>query len=535
MKSLTEHYLEYYTPFIQEFIQKVELLPIPDIQGMPEPFLPLFGKDYEKSAQRLIFIGQDTRGWSDLRNYIKAEKADPGINLRGRITGFQDRQFTKFGATRHTFWGFAMMLIASLHGNKNWGLMKVGAMVEILNSFAWGNVNAIELFSSTPSKIGVNKDFWQAVRGAGHRLDQFEHVWQTLQPRVVIALCKGSDLAAYFGGYRVDRILEENRIAHYHLPDINVHVFHAPHPVNMKFTEGADYFCEKLTGLIGRELLPVFPQFFKGQEEAQKVVEFLYQNGPTPTECNKFDFVAWVATELRKRDSFMSIPALCNLLNRKSYKTDYGSSYEAGRGSYRLVRGAYYRMVKRDDPETAANIALSFKRPDFTYAYSTESDQATEERIEEPTAGRSRFIDEGLEGMTIIASPETEDRQNRANVSRDAHHRLPPPALRVDLGLSHSYALSEFEQIRKGLVPMDMDEKWFIYYEEPWLYICRSWTGVCVYGVRFETSATGASIVESWVNRDSEQYQETSIESDRETCMFFIGTLLLGQHLEYPS
>ena len=75
MKSLTERYLEYYTPLIQEVIQKRELLTIPEIKEMPEPFLPLFGKDYEQSALRIIFIGQDTRWWWDLREFIRAEKA----------------------------------------------------------------------------------------------------------------------------------------------------------------------------------------------------------------------------------------------------------------------------------------------------------------------------------------------------------------------------------------------------------------------------------------------------------------------------
>jgi hypothetical protein len=36
---------------------------------------------------------------------------------------------------------------------------------------------------------------------------------------------------------------------------------------------------------------------------------------------------------------------------------------------------------------------------------------------------------------------------------------------RVDLGLSHSYTSSEFELIKQGFVPLDMDERWFIYYE----------------------------------------------------------------------
>ncbi len=179
-------------------------------------------------------------------------------------------------------------------------------------------------------------------------------------------------------------------------------------------------------------------------------------------------------------------------------------------------------MMKKGEPENAANIALSFKTPNFTYAYSTESDQTAEENIEEPTSRPSRFVGDGSE-ITFIAPPEMKDRQIRAIASEDPH---------LDLGLSHSYTSSQFERIRQNFVPMDIDEKWFIYYKEPWLYIHRSGTGVCVYGVRFETSTDGASIVESWANRDSEQYQETSIESDRELCTFFIGTLLLGQDLE---
>jgi hypothetical protein len=298
MKNLTERYLEYYTPLIQGFIEIVELLPMPDIKKMPEPFHPLFGKDYEKSAQRLIFIGQDTRGWGDLREFIEAEKANPGIKLRGRIDGFQDRLFTEWGATRHTFWGFAMMTIAALHGRKDWALMKTGAMVEILHCIAWGNVNALELFSSTPSKLGVEEGFWEVVRGAGKHLDQFEHVWQTLRPRVVILLHKGLNSATYFGEYQVEKISQQDGITHYRLPQIQVDVFHVPHPVSMKFNEGADHFCAKLAELlIAHKLAPRFPQFLKGQADAQEVMEFLYRNGPAPGECDKFDFVAWIATE----------------------------------------------------------------------------------------------------------------------------------------------------------------------------------------------------------------------------------------------
>jgi hypothetical protein len=121
MKSLTERYLEFYTPLVQEFIQKVESLPIPEIKDMPEPFLPLFGKDYEQSALRIIFIGQDTRWWWDLRKFTDAEKTCPGSKLRERLDQFRTRPFTEWGKTRNTFLGFVMMTIAALHGKKGLG------------------------------------------------------------------------------------------------------------------------------------------------------------------------------------------------------------------------------------------------------------------------------------------------------------------------------------------------------------------------------------------------------------------------------
>jgi len=146
----------------------------------------------------------------------------------------------------------------------------------------------------------------------------------------------------------------------------------------MKFNEGADYFCAKLAELlIDRKLAPRFPQFLKGQEDAQNVMDYLYRNASAQSDCDKFEFVGWVANELKKRETFMSVPALCELLNKKGYRTNYGTPYDAGRGSYRLVRSAYYRMKNKGEPERAYNVALAFRRPNFNYAYSTDSEETT--------------------------------------------------------------------------------------------------------------------------------------------------------------
>ena len=106
-------------------------------------------------------------------------------------------------------------------------------------------------------------------------------------------------------------------------------------------------------------------------------MDYLYQNVPAQGACDKFEFAGWVANELKKRETFMSEPALCELLNKKGYKTDYGSSYGAGRGRDRLVRSANCRMKNKSEPDSAKNIALAFRRQIFVYAYLTASDQTS--------------------------------------------------------------------------------------------------------------------------------------------------------------
>jgi hypothetical protein len=382
LPSLTQRYLAYYTPLIQEFVREVESLPHPDMAGMPEPFFPLFGKRYEQSALRLVIIGQDTRGWWDLRNFLAKEKASPGSRLQDCLAEFQDlkdgkHSFTDWGHNRNQFWGFAMMMLAALHGQEQWGMMKQGKMNEVLDSFAWGNCNAVELYKGSFSKRGITFDDWNAVRKAGARFDRFKHIAETLKPHAAIVLWRGMNPATYFEGYRFEVVSREGRLIHYRLPEIGVDVFHAPHPQSMGRIERADHFCSKLKELFfkGNQTKP-FPKFLYGQADAEEVLQYLQHHAPPRSPVfDKYAFVAWVAEELRKRDTFMSVPTLIELVNTHGDKTNYGTEYIAGRGSYKLVSGTYHRMKALGSPDgdtKAHNVAVAFRKPNFEYAYSTD-------------------------------------------------------------------------------------------------------------------------------------------------------------------
>ena len=106
---------------------------------------------------------------------------------------------------------------------------------------------------------------------------------------------------------------------------------------------------------------------------------------------------------------------------------------------------------------------------------------------------------------------------------------------RANLALATAYSSLEFEHIRRGVAPQEMEDKWEITFEDPWLYFHRSWTGICVYGLRFERSAAGATVGESWVNRDEAQYRSTSIEYDQAMVRFLVDALVLGKQAVFPD
>ena len=88
------------------------------------------------------------------------------------------------------------------------------------------------------------------------------------------------------------------------------------------------------------------------------------------------------------------------------------------------------------------------------------------------------------------------------------------PACRETIPFRRSYSLEEFARLQVGDIPRSMDDKWFIYYEDPHLFLHRSWTGFCNYVVRFERSGTRIVCDSAEVNRDREQYDSPGVEYD---------------------
>ena len=106
---------------------------------------------------------------------------------------------------------------------------------------------------------------------------------------------------------------------------------------------------------------------------------------------------------------------------------------------------------------------------------------------------------------------------------------LPPPTKREPLEFEALFTDAEAEQMMLGFVPRQMEDKWFIYFEDRWLRFHRSWSGVFIYALRLDGSPLGVRVVDSWVNRDWHQYAWSDTAYDRKLVRFLIDALLLNK------
>jgi hypothetical protein len=94
------------------------------------------------------------------------------------------------------------------------------------------------------------------------------------------------------------------------------------------------------------------------------------------------------------------------------------------------------------------------------------------------------------------------------------------------------FSASEFEQLKQGLVPERMEDKWFIYFDDPFLCFHRSWTGDAVYRLKLQAAEDGCRALDAECGIDG--LEEIDAAYDAELLDFLISNLLLGQAKPFP-
>ena len=108
------------------------------------------------------------------------------------------------------------------------------------------------------------------------------------------------------------------------------------------------------------------------------------------------------------------------------------------------------------------------------------------------------------------------------------------PDARTAIAYTRVFDSAEHARVIRGIVPEEMEDKWFVFYEAPWLWFHRSWTGFAIYAVKLRVMEVGSTVDETWVNRSPEQYRETDDAYDAELLSFLVERLLLGRDVRFP-
>ena len=104
----------------------------------------------------------------------------------------------------------------------------------------------------------------------------------------------------------------------------------------------------------------------------------------------------------------------------------------------------------------------------------------------------------------------------------------------VPLPYNATFTADQLTRIKLGYIPREMEEHWFIYYEDPNLSFHRSWTGAPFYRVTFAPDERGVRVVEAviakWVGGqtvDGLRYHAALLDA-------LISNVLLGEAKPYP-
>ena len=103
------------------------------------------------------------------------------------------------------------------------------------------------------------------------------------------------------------------------------------------------------------------------------------------------------------------------------------------------------------------------------------------------------------------------------------------------LSYDDTFSKSEFSRLALGYFPKDMDDRWFVYFENDTLYLHRSWTGDCMYRLRFATTPEGWCVREARVAGDPASRKGSSSEFEVGLLRWLLRAVLLGQDVPYPK
>lgn len=109
---------------------------------------------------------------------------------------------------------------------------------------------------------------------------------------------------------------------------------------------------------------------------------------------------------------------------------------------------------------------------------------------------------------------ERDELRPRERATRASWKTEPRPAKTAELKLALTLTAAEYQHLRYGFVPQEMEDKWFVYELDRTVHLHRSWTGLWFASVKFEETPEGYRAATALVNREPAQHAGTDDAAD---------------------
>lgn len=92
--------------------------------------------------------------------------------------------------------------------------------------------------------------------------------------------------------------------------------------------------------------------------------------------------------------------------------------------------------------------------------------------------------------------------------------------------MNRALSKEEYQLLVCGFKPRDMDDRWFLYVQNDWVFLHRSWTGHCIFKLKLEVLSENVILTDIHINRDSDQYRSVNLEADKDEVNSVLTSLL---------
>jgi hypothetical protein len=255
MSSSTKSlFIETYKPLVTDFISKIRTT---QYDKIPQPFLPLHGQLYHAAQTKIVFVGMETRGWGNMKDFVNEVEKDFEQAILKEFDEFDELDFCFWGNNfGSSFWDFNFKFLANFYNIDDWKKVKRGKEEEILRSFAWGNTNSIESYGVTAEKKGVDYESWEKVKNASKCFDKARYLLDVLQPNIMVIVNWGASEEWLSDGLNEKLVGQEidDHFWYYFLGSTQTHVLWTAHPTWLSKNRDFDDYIEYLVDFVKQKL-----------------------------------------------------------------------------------------------------------------------------------------------------------------------------------------------------------------------------------------------------------------------------------------